>query len=57
MKRQWTGGAYEEREGIVAEAAPDGITISGWYDGGCGLEVVGHLTWAELDAMREASRD
>lgn len=49
--REWTGGKYDGREGIVVTATPEGITIRAWYDGGIAIEPEPMLTWAELQAM------
>jgi hypothetical protein len=38
-KIEVTGGAYDEREGIVIVRRDDMIVITGWYDGGCPLEI------------------
>jgi hypothetical protein len=40
-KIETTGGAYHEREGITVEHDEENkrIRITGWYDGGCNLDI------------------
>jgi hypothetical protein len=38
-KIEVTGGAYREREGLIIEVVDGFITITGWYDGGCPLDI------------------
>ena len=38
-KIEVSGGAYENREGITVARVDNNIVITGWYDGGCPLEI------------------
>lgn len=51
-KRTWSGGGYPDREGIEITADPNGITVTGWYDGGPDLEIEARMTWDEIEALR-----
>lgn len=60
---RWSGGAYEDREGMWLRAFPDGIWIDPWYDGGIGIlrdedsvdDAGGFVTWEQLEGLKAAA--
>lgn len=46
----------QESEGIICTVTPDGIELSGWYDGFVPI-VVDPITWDALDAARRVVTD
>jgi formate-dependent phosphoribosylglycinamide formyltransferase (GAR transformylase) len=42
------GGGYEGREGLELRRVGNEVVITGWYDGGCAMEIELRLTIPEL---------